>query len=268
MRIVLRPPLRHRRNLHQPPQQRHRARRGRHQHARAPPQSQPQLQIVPALLRMPPLGDLVAPGDMMLGPAQFLRIGPRIEPRLRPGCKAHQPLALVKAHRLARPRHAQHAALPGHHHLHRILDRRPHQSDAQPAIRSRQPGNPLRPRPRLPKAAPGQHQPYRPIPRRRRLPGMQPCGPEFEQGSKLLHRQPPHHIEPILRRRVGQPVDGAEQRLMVVHHLPAPFAPRFARLARRDCARSSSFSRIAAVSSFSVARLGPGCAPVRCPSPR
>ena len=64
-------------------QQRDRLRRGRHQRPWIVAEPQAEHQIVPRRFRLPPFRQLVAPGEMMLGAAQRIGMGARIDERLR-----------------------------------------------------------------------------------------------------------------------------------------------------------------------------------------
>ena len=57
---------------------------GGDQSARAYPEAKAELEHVPALARLAPLGDLVTPGEMMFGAAQGLGRGAGKQHRFRP----------------------------------------------------------------------------------------------------------------------------------------------------------------------------------------
>src|SRR3546814_15457844 len=92
------------------------ARRRRHHAARPLAEPQPQHQIVPRRLAAPPFRQLVAPGGMMFGPAQFLaRLG-RIERRDRAAGKDQLAPPDHPSPPLAMARHRQQPARPPAHH--------------------------------------------------------------------------------------------------------------------------------------------------------
>ena len=206
--IVLGPPAGHRRPRVglDPRQQRQRPRRRRHQRPRPGPGAQPQLQIVPRRLGLPPFRQFVAPGEAMLRPAQSVGIVARIELRhrsARPAQPLQARLPLDRDAPLAR--HRQYAARPLDHHRARLVDAGRDQRDPLPA----DPGqlmHPFRPGPGLAEAAPGHHQPHPPALRLgRKLVVMRAQLEARVQRQQLGRAHVGDHLAQLRRRQRPQP---------------------------------------------------------------
>jgi hypothetical protein len=234
VRIVGRPPARHRPVLHRQlldhRHQRRRLGRGGDENAGIVIPAHRHHQIVPchrALL--PPFGRLVAPGGVMLWPAQFLGGDRRKDLRHRAGVE-HQFAACARpARRLAVPRHRQDPAWPVDHHALDILDRRADQRDARARPAAGKVADPFGARARLAEAAPGHDQPHPPIAHRRALAVMRPAQPARDQlvAMRPRHRRDrasaPNRIEqrqPL--DRIGRAVERGERGLPGGVRLPLP----------------------------------------------
>jgi hypothetical protein len=135
----------------QPLDQPRRPRRRRCQLPRPVAEPQPELQHVPGLFGLRPLGQFVAPGGGELRPAEPFRIIGAKDHPLGPA-RPDQRVATQKR-ALTLRRHPHDAALPAHHHRdglgHRLADQRDRRNPL-----SREPTHPLGPRTRLARTAP------------------------------------------------------------------------------------------------------------------
>ena len=172
---------------HQAFQKRHRPWRRRHHLAWIIPQPQGKLQHVKGLVGMFPFGELIAPGEMKLRPAQAFRVFRREDLCDRP-VRPDQPAPRNLDHRPHLPCDPCQTGGPVDHHLARIAQRFRHQRNAQiRALAGRQnPGlHPFGPGPRLARSAPAEDQPVAPVSVRRHLLGPRQKGPVAREKGEI-----------------------------------------------------------------------------------
>ena len=217
-----------------PPDDRHRARGRRHHDPRPFPEPHPHHQIVPGEVRLPPLGDLVAPREMVLRTPQLVAGRSRIDERLRSAREAQDPARRDPAHLLAGClRDRDQPARPLDHDPGDLSAARPDQGDLRPLHLPCPGRHPLRPGQRLAEPAPRHQQPHPPIAagasgRRLPLPAM---GLPEEFPAKPPQHRPRHPLDqpkPTLVIRSARlphpPKQSPEVRFLICHGSPIDFS--------------------------------------------
>ena len=203
-----------------------------HADPRVLPQPQGELQLVPRLFGLLPLGQLIHPGRVKLRPAQPLWVMRRMHRRHGP-IGPDQPLARrLPIRSPVRGRARQYPAVAKDHHLAHLLDGLSHQRHTATAPRIQGPrpfdlrAHPFRPRARLARTAPAHDHPGPPVAVRGEL---MRHGPELEQKRESQKLSLLQIIqEPVLHRNIGG-ADPACTRCQ-----PAPF-PCPARIPLGQC---------------------------------
>ena len=139
------------------------------------PSRSPSIRLSQVVVRLRPFGELVAPGEMMLGPRSASGLLARIGEGPRPVGKTQHPPARHPAQRPRRSAPTASSPLsPSTITFADLVHRRADQRDPRaPDVRAPAP-HPFRPGPRLAEAAPGHHQPHPPVAGRLALPAMRP----------------------------------------------------------------------------------------------
>ena len=180
---------------------------------------QRELQHVPDILGLLPLGQLIDPGRVELRPAQSLRLMRGIDRGGRP-VRPDQPLAPRLPDRTpVGGRTGQDAALAEHHHLAHLVEGLADQGHAMafPGCRSRGPldqaAHPFRPGAGLARPAPAHDHPGFPVALGGQLVRQSPELEQPGQAHQCVLRQPAQEFLNLLRPGGGKP-GGARSRLV------------------------------------------------------
>ena len=180
-----------------------------------------ELEVVPALLRARPFGELVGPREMVLGPAQPSRGGARKQQRQAIARQLELARARPPHEFLVKPRTGEDSAFALDHHLGRFLDRPADQRDARAWVRPRLGQHPFRARARLPEAAASHDQPGPPFAAGLPLSRQRLRWPVFGERPAIGRAEAVDDVPLHVRRAAGEPADEHAERL-VLGQLSAP----------------------------------------------